>query len=88
MNNKSHIIKSISPDSPARSTDIAPGDVLLAIDGHELRDIFDYHYYSDDADITLSISHPDGSREEVFVSKYEGEDLGLTFENGLMDEYR
>ncbi|MCR4693846.1 MAG: DUF512 domain-containing protein [Pseudobutyrivibrio sp.] len=88
MLNSSHKIKSITVDSPADKAGLICGDIITKISGVELKDIFDYHYYSDDADITLTVLHADGSVEDVFVEKEEGEDLGIIFENGLMDDYK
>lgn len=86
--NNTHLIKSVSSDSPAARAGIVPGDILLAINGHELKDIFDYHFYSDDSNLAITILHKNTSQSICHVQKEEGEDLGLIFENGLMDNYR
>jgi len=75
-------------DSPAERVGLTPGDIIKKINDVELVDIFDYHYYSDDADITVELLHEDGTTSSVFVQKEEGEDLGVIFCNGLMDDYK
>ena len=88
MLNSSHKIAQIMEDSPAERAGLAPGDIIKKINDVELVDIFDYHYYSDDADITVELLHEDGTTSSVFVQKEEGEDLGVIFCNGLMDDYK
>ncbi len=88
MINSSHKIAQVQENSPAALAGLRPGDIILKINNVELKDIFDYHYYSDEADITLEILHDNGSSQSVFVAKEEGEDLGIIFENGLMDDYK
>ncbi|MBO6129272.1 MAG: DUF512 domain-containing protein [Pseudobutyrivibrio sp.] len=88
MLNSSHKIAQIIENSPAERAGLAPGDIIKKINDVELVDIFDYHYYSDDADITVELLHEDGTTSSVFVQKEEGEDLGVIFCNGLMDDYK
>ena len=88
MLNSSHKIAQVTEGSPADRAKLAPGDIITKINNAELVDIFDYHYYSDDADITVELLHEDGTTSSVFVEKEEGEDLGVIFCNGLMDDYK
>lgn len=88
MLNSSHKIKEITPGSPADLAGLKSGDIITKINNVELVDIFDYHYYSDDANITVELLHEDGTTSSVFVEKEEGEDLGVIFCNGLMDDYK
>ena len=82
----SHVIEQVTADSPAALAGIRPGDILLSINGHELADIFDYHYLSDDERIRVTIER-NGQEQSVRIKKETGEDLGLVFANGLLDEY-
>lgn len=88
MLNNSHKIEQVTMDSPAEKAGLIPGDIIIKINNVELVDIFDYHYYSDDANITVEVLHEDGTTSEVMVEKEEGEDLGVIFCNGLMDDYK
>lgn len=83
-----HIIRSVAEGSIAQELDIEPGDRLLSINGHEIEDIFDYRYYMEDEELLLLIEKADGEAWELEIEKDEYEDLGLEFEQGLMDEYR
>ncbi|MBQ9631592.1 MAG: DUF512 domain-containing protein [Lachnospiraceae bacterium] len=82
-----HLISYIEPDSPADRAGVQVGDILLAIDGHPLLDIFDYHFRSDEPRFVMTIQRGAGTME-LPIRKEEGEDTGLQFGNGLMDEYR
>ena len=88
MLNSSHKIARVTEGSPAENAGLIPGDIITKINNAQLVDIFDYHYYSDDADITVELLHEDGTTSTVFVEKEEGEDLGVIFCNGLMDDYK
>lgn len=85
---KGHLIKKILPGSIAEEFELAPGDRLISINGHEIEDIFDYQFYAEDTYIEILIEKPDGEQWILEVDKEEDEDLGIEFDNGLMDEYR
>ena len=85
---KGHIISKVLPGSIAMELEIRPGDRLLSINDEEIRDIFDYQYYMEDTYVEILIEKPDGGQWLLEVDKDEDEDLGVVFDNGLMDEYR
>lgn len=84
---KGHVIKSVDPGSIGDELGLEPGDQLLTIDGHELEDIFDYEYYIQSESIEMLVRKADGEEWELDI-EHDYQDLGLTFENGLMSEYR
>ena len=83
-----HIVKNIVPGSIADELGIEAGDRLLSINGHEIEDIFDYQFYSEDEELLLLIEKPDGEQWELEIEKDADEELGMEFGEGLMDEYR
>lgn len=85
---KGHVIKEVMEGSIAAELAIAPGDKLLSINDKEIEDIFDYQYYVEDGYIEVLIEKPDGEQWLLEVDKDEDEDLGIVFENGLLDQYR
>lgn len=88
MKKKEHIVKEVVPGSIAEEMEIEPGDVLVEINGHEIEDIFDYQYYCEDYELVVTIRKSDGEEWELEIEKEEDEDLGIVFDNGLMDDYR
>ena len=74
--------------SIAEEMEITPGDALLEINGHKIEDIFDYQYYTQDEYIEILVRKPSGEEWLLEIDKGYDEDLGITFENGLMDDYR
>ncbi|MGN0157131.1 MAG: DUF512 domain-containing protein, partial [Lachnospiraceae bacterium] len=76
------------PGSIAQELELEPGDVLLEINNHKIEDIFDYQYYCEDTFLTLLIRKGNGEEWELEIEKDEDEDIGIIFENGLMDDYR
>ena len=88
MKKNKHIIKIVKEDSIAMELGIEPGDVLLQIKGKDLEDIFDYQYQVEEEYIEVLIQKPDGEEWLLEIDKDEDEDLGIEFENGLMDQYR
>lgn len=85
---KEHVICGVEPGSIAEEMEIEPGDVLLAINDTQMEDVFDYHYLCNDEYIVVLIRKKDGEEWELEIEKEYNEDLGIVFENGLMDEYR
>ena len=83
-----HMIKEVMPGSIAEEMGIEPGDKLLSINDTVVEDVFDYHYLVNDEEVLMLIQKPDGEEWELEIEKDYEEDLGLVFEQGLMDEYR
>ncbi len=88
MKKNEHIVKDIVPGSIAEELEIEAGDILLKINDEDIEDIFDYQYYCEDEYIVVTILKPNGEEWELEIEKDEDEDLGIVFENGLMDDYR
>ncbi|MCI5648908.1 MAG: DUF512 domain-containing protein [Fusicatenibacter sp.] len=68
--------------------ELEPGDELLTINGEEIEDVFDYHYQINDTYLELGIRKQDGEEWLLEIEKEYDEDMGITFENEFMDQYR
>lgn len=85
---KEHRIIRTLPGSIAEELNIQENDVLLCVNGREIEDIFDYQYWMNDEKVTVLIRKPNDEEWEFDIEKDYGEDLGVEFENGLMDDYK
>lgn len=83
-----HCIGKVEEDSIASEMGIEPGDCLLKINDVEMKDVFDYHYFLNNEYIEVLIRKPSGEEWLLEIDKEYEEDLGISFENGLMDQYR
>lgn len=83
-----HVIASVEPGSIADELELEAGDILLEINGNKIEDVFDYHYLMNEEFVELLIRKVDGEEWELEIEKEFEEDLGVTFENGMMDDYR
>ena len=88
MKKTEHVIKKVDEGSIAWEMEIEPGDVLLKINDEEIEDIFDYQFMIQEEYIEVLVQKPDGEEWLLEIDKDEQEDLGIEFENGLMDDYR
>lgn len=87
MKNK-HIVSKVLPGSIAEEMEIMPGDELVSINDTEVGDILDYRFLCNEEFLTVVIRKPDGEEWEMDIEKEFEEDLGMEFENGMMDQYR
>lgn len=88
MQSKEHKITRIVPGSIADQLEIRPGDFLLSVNGEQIEDVFDYHYQLNEEYLTIVTRNQDGEEWEYEIEKDYEDDLGIEFENGLMDQYR
>lgn len=85
---KKHYIKEVREDSIAEELQIEAGDYLISVNETEITDVLDYKYQMFDEYVTVLIEKPDGEEWELEIEKDENEDIGLIFEEELMDKPR
>ncbi|MBQ0001104.1 MAG: DUF512 domain-containing protein [Clostridiales bacterium] len=88
MKENKHVISAVQPGSIAEELELEPGDILLTINDQIVEDVFDYRYLMNDEYIVLQVKKQDGEIWELEVEKDYEDDLGITFENEFMDQYR
>ena len=81
-----HAIKSVEKGSIAEEMGLEPGDRILAVCGTKIEDVFDYQFLMQDTYVEVLVGTKDGEECLLEIEKEWDEDLGITFENGLMDE--
>lgn len=75
-------ILSVAPGSIAEELDLQPGDSILAINGHPLRDFLDYVRLTRHAEeLLLDVRRVDGEEWELELDKDAEEELGLEIEH-------
>jgi len=85
---KKHKIISVVPGSIAYEMELAAGDMLLAINGQEVKDMLDYRWLTADECLLVEVEKPCGEIWELEIEPDSGDDLGLCFEPGSMGEDR
>jgi len=71
------VIRAVVSGSKAEALRIQPGEKLLSINGHAIRDLLDYHFYVADGGVEIVVQSRTGERRTLSASLDPGEDLGL-----------
>ena len=71
--------------SRSHKAGIQSGDILVSINGNEIRDVLDYRFYLTEKSVALALLR-DGKEYSVTMKKGEYDDIGLDFETPLMDK--
>ena len=82
------MISSIDPGSAAYEGGVLPGDCLLSVNGHRIKDIFDYRYFTSEESVSLELQSPDGGIYILDIDKDPDEDLGIHFEIPMIEPDR
>lgn len=88
MRPRQHRIKEVEGGSIAEEAGIEPGDLLLAINSTPVNDILEYRYLINDEYIELLVQKPSGQQWLLDIEKDSFEDLGIVFEQQIMDKAR
>ena len=73
---RKHIIKEVMQDSIAWELGIEAGDRLITVNGQEIEDVFDYHFYVNDEELVILIEKPDGEEWELEIERSEERRVG------------
>ncbi len=83
----SNVIIGVAPDTLGEELGLKPGDKLISMNGHPIRDVIDYMYYEASTELSFLVEI-DGEEVLFEVEKDSEEPLGLDFEDYLMDRQR
>lgn len=81
-------IKNVLPGSIAEEMEIEAGDFLLSVNGEEIKDILDYKFQIFDEEIIVTIEKANGEEWDLEIEKEDNEDLGIVFEEQLIEKPR
>lgn len=82
------VVKKVYKNSIADEIGMEQGDIIVSIDGQKLKDILDFKFLSASDEYELEILKKDGSTEIIEIINEDYEELGVEFENGLLDKPR
>ena len=77
-------ISGVEKGSDAEKLGVLPGDQLVSIDDHPIRDVLDYRFYLTEPEILLKFQRGESVYEKK-LKKGRYDDIGLDFETFLMD---
>lgn len=80
------VVLSVEEGSAAFEGGIEAGDILLRVNGKKIKDIFDYKFYTSDEYVELVFMDKDSNEYVVQIEKDMYEDIGIDFENSLLDD--
>ncbi|MBV8161989.1 MAG: DUF512 domain-containing protein, partial [Acidimicrobiia bacterium] len=80
-------VVAVAPGSPAQRAGLEPGDEVLALNGHQPRDVLQWQVLADDADLEMEIRRS-GIGLELKVTKVQGEPLGAEVHSAVFDRVR
>lgn len=82
------IISRVAEGSIAAGLGIVPGDILLAVNGKQVKDIIDLSFALADEYVELLVARQNGEEELFAVEKEYDQDLGLEFASAVFDKVR
>ncbi len=85
------VVVSVAPGSPADRAGVVPGDEITRVGGEVPRDIIEWQWLTDAADVTLDVVRHGGDLAgelEIEVAKRDGEPLGVEVQSAVFDRVR
>src|SRR5690242_1447758 len=73
------VVAAVRPRTPAAAAGLCPGDRVLAINGHGLRDAIDFQFHGGDERLALTVER-EGARHALRVTRRPGAELGVELE--------
>jgi len=81
------VIAAVAEGSIAEKAGMRPGDQMVSINGHVLRDVIDYRFYGAEEELEIIVER-DGQRRVFQVQRSYDEDLGIEFAAPTFDGLR
>src|SRR5437870_5864313 len=73
------VVASVRARTAAATAGLRPGDRVLAINGHALRDAIDFRFHGGDGRLALGVAR-DGARHALRLARRHGAELGVELE--------
>lgn len=84
---KGGLIKAVEPRSLAARLGLKPGDRIIAVNGHLLRDVIDFRFYGAEEEVELMVER-EGRRFTLRAHREYGEEWGVEFAQPVFDGIR
>jgi putative radical SAM enzyme (TIGR03279 family) len=81
-------VSAVEPSGPASRAGIVVGDVIVSAAGEPVRDVIDWMWLADDAEVEAVVLGPDGTRRDVTLSRDLDEGWGFDYEGVVFDGIR
>jgi putative radical SAM enzyme (TIGR03279 family) len=81
------VIARVAEGSIAEREGLRPGDQMVSINGHVLRDVIDYRFYGAEEELEIIVER-DGQRMVFQIERSYDEDLGIEFVSPTFDGIR
>ena len=75
----------VEADSPAQRAGLRAGERLLAAQGQTLRDLIDWQWLSDSAEVEVTVEDAEGHARTLRLEREQGESWGLEVDDPLFD---
>lgn len=83
-----NIIVKVLKNSIAEEMELEPGDELVSVNNCIVKDYIDYKYQISDENVLFEVRKANGEIWELEIEKEYDEDIGIVFENPLMDNIK
>ena len=80
-------VVAVAPGSPAERAGLTPGEEVVSVAGRVPRDVLEWRFLVDDADVELEVRRG-GLDRTLVVDKREGEALGAEVHSSVFDQVR
>jgi len=85
--NPGGVIKAVEPEGLGYRLGLRPGDRILAVNGHPLRDVIDFNFYTAEEELEI-VGDRGGERFVIRAYRGYGEEWGIEFEEPVFDGIR
>ncbi|HHY12960.1 MAG TPA: hypothetical protein GX529_10075, partial [Firmicutes bacterium] len=82
------LVYRVEPGSLAEYVGIMPGDLIVSVNGHVLRDEIDFRFYSAGENITLDVVKQNGKKQRFEIEKDTDDLMGISFDNPVFDSIK
>lgn len=81
-------IAHVKPYTPADDAGFVPGCYISSVDGHPIRDMIDWAWYSDEDSIEVAYIDTEGERGSIILEREPYEEWGFVFDGTIFDRIK